>query len=310
MQRHDPPAVFVNGLRQLQTVTMVPNISIDMWTAHRVMGLAKHIRVDTADPRITEGYGFPVPDYTGPNEDLAAYPQQVIAAFIAIGYCLIRRRRDPPVLLYTLACVVVLLAFAGTVNWQQYVNRLLLPALVVTTPLIGLAADAFLARVRPIARTVAAVALTVVVATAGDSAVHSILDGSPRALAGEHSVLRETAWQVRFQHFDGNQQFFDDYVWATDMVKLAGAHHVGLVIDGTGANVSDRWEYPLWLMLPGRHLVNLTSTVPGHPAPPATSVGAIICEFDTPGRSDCDSVVPSDWTVQKHRYLEVALPPR
>jgi hypothetical protein len=63
-------------------------------------------------------------------------------------------------------------------------------------------------------------------------------------------------------------------------------------------------------MLPGRQLVNLTSTVPGHPAPPATSVGAIICEFDTPGRSDCDSVVPSDWTVQKHRYLEVALPPR
>jgi hypothetical protein len=113
---------------------------------------------------------------------------------------------------------------------------------------------------------------------------------------------------VRFQHFQGNPQFFDDYVWATDTVKSAGAQRVGLVINKTGSNKSDRWEYPLWLMLPGRHLVNLVSEVPGHPAPPATSVGAIICEYDTPARSNCDPVVPSGWTVQKHRYLEVALP--
>jgi hypothetical protein len=37
-------------------------------------------------------------------------------------------------------------------------------------------------------------------------------------------------------------------------------------------------------------------------------VGAIICEYDTPARSNCDPVVPAGWTVQKHRYLEVALP--
>ena len=308
MQRHDPPAVFVNALRQLQTVTMVPANRVDRWTAHRVQAVARHIGIDASDPRITQDDPYPVLKYAGPNEDLAAYPQQVVAAFVGIGYCLIRRYRDRRVLLYTLACLVVLLAFVGSVKWQLYVNRLLLPALVVTTPLIGLAAEAFVARVRRSTRMLAALALTIVVGAAGQSAVRSILDGDPRALTGERSVLRETTWQVRFQHFQGNPQFFDDYVWATDTVKSAGAQRVGLVINKTGSNKSDRWEYPLWLMLPGRHLVNLVSEVPGHPAPPATSVGAIICEYDTPARSNCDPVVPSGWTVQKHRYLEVALP--
>lgn len=303
MQRHDPAAVFINGLRQLQTVTMVPVRPIDTWTAHKIMGLGKHIGVSTADPRITEGPGFPVPDYNGPNEDLAAFPQQVAAVFIAIGYCLIRRRRDRPVLLYTLACLVVLLAFAGTLKWQLYVNRLLLPGLVVTTPLIGLTADAFVARVRRNARILAAVALTFVVATTGDSAVHSILDGSPRALAGDRSVLRETTWQVRFQHFYGDPQFFDDYVWATDTVKAAGAHRVGIL-----TNNSSRWEYPLWLMLPGRTLVDLQSCVPGHPAPPAASVDAII--FEPPANQDCPAPdIPSDWVIQRHKNLWVWLPP-
>jgi hypothetical protein len=39
-------------------------------------------------------------------------------------------------------------------------------------------------------------------------------------------------------------------------------------------------------------------------------VDAIVCEYDLPGRSNCDPVVPSGWIVQKHQNLEVALPPR
>jgi len=60
-------------------------------------------------------------------------------------------------------------------------------------------------------------------------------------------------------------------------------------------------------MLPGRRLVSMVSDVPGHPAPPPSTVDAIVCE--QPGPPYCVTVMPPDWTLAVHGHLAVALPP-
>jgi hypothetical protein len=298
MHRHDPPAVLLNGARLLQTAAMVPWTPVNRWTADAVERVGRAVRVDAGDPAITQGAPFPVRGYAGSDEDLAPFPLQIAAGLVALGYGLVGRRRDPPVLAYAATCLVVLLAFAGYLKWQLYVNRLLLPALVVTAPLVGLVVDALLNRARRASRVTAAAALTVVIVVAGNAAIRAIVYGKPRSLVGHQSVLRNSSWADRFARIPMAKA---DYDWAAATVKAAGARRVGLVIKS-----DNRFEYPLWVSLRGRTLVNLVSDVPGHPAPPATSVDAIIC--DLPGPSGCASVVPADWVIQKRQYLDVALP--
>jgi hypothetical protein len=300
MQRHDPPALLVNGLRLLQVSTMVPWHPVNTVTQDVVERVAREVRVNVGDPLITEGgRPFPVPYYPGPDEDLAAFPLQVVAAGLAIGYCMLRRRRDPRILGYALTCLVVLCAFVAQLKWQLYVNRLLLPGLVLTTPLIGLAAEALVDRARRPSRTVAAVALAVVVVIAGNGAIRAIAFGAPRALVGTRSVFTHSSWSVRFARLP---QMIPDYDWAGARVKAAGARRIGLVV-----NVKASFEYPLWLMFRGSELVNLVSDVPGHPAPPADSVDAIVCELPAPPA--CAPLVPPGWTLERRTYLAVALPP-
>jgi hypothetical protein len=60
-------------------------------------------------------------------------------------------------------------------------------------------------------------------------------------------------------------------------------------------------------MLRGRQLVNLHSDVPGHPAPPPTSVDAIVCT--PPPSPNCTKIVPPGWTIQTRTFVTLALPP-
>jgi hypothetical protein len=299
MQRHDPPALIVNGARLLQTATLVPWRPVDHATPKVVNRLAHAVGVDPSDPRITEIWPYPLTFYSGPDEDLAAFPLQVAAAGLAIGYCLVRRWRGPPVRGYTLACLGVLVAFAAELKWQWYVNRLLLPALVVTAPLVGLAAQALVDRSRRWSRAVAAVALAVVVVIAGNGAIRAIVFGKPRALVGDQSVLAHRGYGQLFLRMPEWQA---DYDWARARIEASGARRVGIVINNT-----TRYEYPLWVALRGRQLVSLVSDVPGHPAPSASTVNAIVCE--QPGPPYCVAVMPRDWTLAVHGHLAVALPP-
>jgi hypothetical protein len=299
MQRHDPPALLVNAARLVQTATLVPWAPVDRFTPRVVTRLAHEVGVDPSDPRITEIWPYPLPSYAGPDEDLAAFPLQVAAGALALLYCLLRRWGDARVRGYTLACLAVLAAFVVEVKWQWYVNRLLLPALVVTAPLVGLAAGALVDRARPRWRAVAAAALAVVVVIAGNGAVRAVVLGRPRALVGQQSVLTGSGWDALFFRMPSWRA---DYDWARDRVDGSGARRIGIVINNT-----TRYEYPLWVMFRGRQLVSLVSTVPGHPAPPGSSVDAIVCEL--PGPPHCVTVMPPDWSLQEHGHLAVALPP-
>jgi hypothetical protein len=299
MQRHDPPALVVNAARLLQTSTLVPWRSVDRATPEIVDRLADAVGVDPSDPEITELWPWPPRSYAGHDEDLAPYPLQVAAAVLALGYCLVRRWRDRPVRGYALACLGVLVAFVAGVKWQWYANRLLLPALVVVAPLVGLAAEALVRRARRWSRRAAALGLAVVVLVAVNGAVRAIVFGRPRALVGEQSVLAHDGWDQLFYRMPSWQP---DYEWAWQRIEASGARRVGFVI-----NYTTRYEYPLWVALRGRQLVSLVSDVPGHPAPPPSTVDAIVCE--QPGPPYCTTVMPPDWTLAVHGHLAVALPP-
>jgi hypothetical protein len=299
MQRHDPPALLVNAARLAQTVTLVPWLSVNGYTTMTVQHLAASVHVDPSDPAITEIWPYPLPRYAGPDEDLASFPLQVAAGTLGVGYALIARWRDRRVLGYTLACLAVVAAFVVDLKWQWYANRLLLPALAVTMPLAGLAAEALVRRAHRVSRTIATVVLLVAVVVAGNGAIRAVVFGRPRALVGDESVLTRTGWQMLFFRMPTWQA---DYDWARDVVVASGAHRIGFVI-----NYTTRYEYPLWVMFRGRQLVSMASTVPGHPAPPGSSVDAIVCEL--PGPPYCVTVMPPGWSLQEHGHLAVALRP-
>jgi hypothetical protein len=262
------------------------------------MRLARTLHVDVADQTITLGPSFPA-RYAGADEDSAPFPVQAVALTAGLVYCLLRRKRDPRVLGYALTCVAVAIAFAATLKWQLYINRLVLPALAVAAPLVGVAVDAAARHARAaLPRVVATVGLVLAVVVAGIGGVNTILFGTPRPLYGPASVLTMDPLKTRFVRSPLSQP---DYEWAASTVKAAGAHRIGMAdLDG--------YEYPLWLLLKDRDVVSLKSTVPGHPAPSPTTVDAVVCLIPEKPL-DCASFVPPGWTVEFRTYTAVALPP-
>ncbi|HEV7896893.1 MAG TPA: hypothetical protein VGP31_03495 [Planosporangium sp.] len=303
MQRHGPTALTLNAARLLQTAALVPDDEVNALTARGVQRLARTLGADVSDPGITLGAGYPVA-YRGPDEDLAPFPIQVAAVGAGLAYCLLRRRRDPPALGYALAFVAVTVAIVGTVKWQVYVNRLLLPGLAVGAPMAGLALDALALEVMArhartaASRAVVTVGLATILITAAAGGADAVLFGHPRPLLGPYSVLTAQPWATRFARAP---IYRPDYEWAAATVRAAGAHRVGMVVN------LGRYEYPLWLLLADRRLLNLESDIPGHPAAPSTSVDAIVCLV--PGPPDCAAHVPAGWTLRTRTYVAVALPP-
>ncbi|MGC9668565.1 hypothetical protein ACNTMW_18670 [Planosporangium sp. 12N6] len=299
LARHDPLAVTVNAARLLQTAIMVPDDSVNAFTADAVKRLATVLGQDVNDPATTRDLPFPQVRYVGPDEDFASFPLQVVAVGVGLVWCLVWRRRDPRVAVYALTCLAVGIGFAATLRWQPFGNRLVLPGLAVAAPLTGLAADALARRFRaPAPRAVVAAGLAIVLAGAGAIGVNAILFGTPRGLYGPNSVLTTDPLHTRFNRVEA---FLPDYEWAAAEIRASGARRVGLV-------QGPYWfEYPWWVMLRDRRIVQLVSDIPGHPPASPTSVDAIIC--GAPAPSSCASLIPPGWTVQAHQSVTLALPP-
>src|SRR5207248_4679159 len=143
-------------------------------TAHvvgAVDGLAHWLHIRDADPRMTFG-GMPFGPVAlpYPDEDHAAYPIQALAVLVALGLGLVRRRP------YAFAVAASLLVTAALIAWQPWINRLILPTFVAGTPLVGWAADRFLARWR----RAGPVLVAAVVLVAGGRAGYTVWAGQPR----------------------------------------------------------------------------------------------------------------------------------
>ena len=294
MQRHDPAALLVNGLRMASSTLVVPAPAVNAAVASGVKAIARAVRVDPQDPAITLASGqYPDPRW-GPDEDHAPFPIQSVLILAAVIATLVARRVPGPVRLYGGLTVLVLLLTVAIVKWQLWGNRLLLSEIVIAVPLVGWWLERLLDRSpRRLSRNAVTVAVTVIMTVSFAGAYGSVLFGQPRRLAGAGSVFTRTDLQERFARQESKLAAYQRVV---DVIKGADAHRIGLIL------VADQWEYPLWVMLPGRRFDSVVSWVPGVPAPKPAQMDAIVCIAP-----DCRTHLPPSWAyVQVDNLIAVA----
>jgi hypothetical protein len=285
MQRHDPAALLVNGLRIAASTVVVPAPGVNKAVADAVIGFSHAIGVDPQDPQITLASAtYPDPRWK-PDEDHAPFPVQSLLLLAAVAVALVTRRVPGPVRAYAGATLVVLLLTVGILKWQEWGNRLVLPVIAVGAPLVGWWLETVLNAKRWRKGIAAVVAVVVGIVFAG--AYVSVAVGQPRPLVGKYSVFTTDEWAQRFARNRSRQPLYEA---AADRLRASGAHRIGVVVRG------DQWEYPFWVMLPGRDFVALESLVPGHPPVRPAEVDAIVCV--SPDWL-CRSIVPQDWKYEQ-----------
>jgi hypothetical protein len=288
MQRHDPAAVLVNGLRIASSTLVIPIPAVNSAVADAVMAVSRGIGVDPQDPAITLASGkYPDPRW-GPDEDHAPFPIQSALILAAVAASLVARRVPGVIRLYGGLTLLALILLAAAVKWQLWGNRLLLSEVALGAPLVGWWLDRLAEHRRRLTGAVLAVVL--VLSFAG--AYGSVLLGQPRRLVGPGSVFTRTEMEERFARQENR---LPGYQRAAAVIEASGARRIGLRVDG------DQWEYPLWVMLPGRRFENIASRVPGRPAPRVTDMDAVVCIA-----VDCRGVIPKDWHyVQADNFIAV-----
>ncbi|ADD44495.1 hypothetical protein [Stackebrandtia nassauensis] len=304
MQRHDPASVFVNALRIGQTALDVPGFTQPVGDV--VIAISEALGVDPEDPDITfQGRDYPERAWH-PNEDKVSFPITGVLALIGFAAALVAARRVSPTRAgplrgYAVAVGVTVVLYVATVKWQPWGNRLLLYALVLAVPLAGLWLDSVLRhRFRREWRRI--VSIVVVIGMFAGLALTGVLSlgyGMPRRLVGEGATLTASEMETRF---NWHRSWQADYVWAAEKVDASGADRVGMV------QSRDSWEYPWWILLPGRELVSLTSVIPKHPAADPDDVDAILCS--SLSRKLCRKYVPEDWDLHFRDHAGYALPPK
>ncbi len=317
MQRHDPGSVLVNALRIGYTALDTPVAPLDGAAARAIVGLSHAIGVDPEDPATTFVRAtFPTVNWA-PNEDTASLPVAGVLVLVGAAVLLVRPHRlvpdqAVPARVYAAVFWTGALLYAATIKWQPWGNRLILFLVVLGAPMAGLWLDAVLrgrwpvrgragrhgpAGVRAGRSVVAALAAVSLAATACAGWL-SVGYGWPRRLVGSHTVYTMTDLQARFQR---RPQWLADYQWAAAAVRASGAHRVGLV------EAADSWEYPWWVLLPGRDIVAMQSVLPGLAPARPDEVGAVLCE--DVAMSTCARYAPTGWTVRERNATGYALPP-
>ncbi|MFI5906113.1 ArnT family glycosyltransferase [Dactylosporangium sp. NPDC051541] len=291
MQRHDPASVLINALRIAETTLQPPQPGDRPVAAAPIRALAHALGVDPDAREITYwGATYPYESWP-PDEDRVSLPVQ--GALILIGAAVLVRRRSPA-RLYAALFWVAMLAYAVTVKWQPWGNRLIVFLILLGTPLAALWIEPLLRyRRRLVVRSMSAV--LAIGALAGVAAVSV---GWPRRLVGPGSVFTTSHMDERFIR---RPEWGRDYQWAAAAVNASGAKRVGLI---QGYNT---WEYPWWILLKGDDLVSLQSLQPDLPAPKIDTVDAVVC-VDPP--IGCHFYIPQEWHPQTQGSVTYAIRPR
>jgi hypothetical protein len=305
LERHDPAAILVNGLRQTHTMVDTPVRPISDLLAAGVAAASRALGLDPNDPEITfggSGSTFPTVSWY-PSEGKAAVP--VTALLLAAGVIATLVRGGPRRVLAGITLLAVL-SHAITVKWSPWGNRLTLYIMVLATPLAGVWLAAMFrslssrrGKASAVAgRRVLAAALAGCLVLSGLAGWLSAGYGWPRRLVGERSVFTVDRWQSRFVLRPG---WAEDFTAVAGAVRASGARRVG-VVQG-----NDSWEYPWWLLLEGRQLLALQSQLPNRPPADPSDVDAVVCAS---GPDLCRQYVPPGWKLHQHGTLSYALPQR
>jgi len=316
LQRHDPAALLVNALRIGYSALDTPVASVNRAAADGIDRLSRAVGVDPNDPAITfVDTRFPTANGARLDEDIAALPVTGSLILLGAGFLLVRPGRRVPAehtvaaRAYAAAFWVNLVIYVVTIKWQPWGNRLVLYLIMLGAPLAGLWLDGVLRR--DAATRSAAPARSPARwrwATAGLAAIAVLVSGCagwlavgygwPRRLVGPHSVFAQSELASRFQR---RPEWQADFEWASAAVRASGAHRVGLVQN------TDTWEYPWWVLLPGRDIVAMQSVLPGLPPARPDQVDALVCQSD---EKTCASFARQGWRVHvRPTGIGYALPP-
>jgi hypothetical protein len=314
LQRHDPAALLVNAVRIGYTALDTPFGPVDRAATDGIDRLSRAVGVNPNDPAITfVGTTFPTANGARLDEDIAALPVVGWLILLGAGFLLVRPGRRVPAdhtvaaRAYAAAFWINLVVYVVTIKWQPWGNRLVLYLIMLGAPLAGLWLDAVLRRAGP-ARSAARSPARWRWATAGLAAIAVLASGCagwlavgygwPRRLGGPHAVFAQDELASRFQR---RPELLADFEWAAAAVRASGAHRVGLV---QGA---DSWEYPWWVLLPGRDIVAMQSVLPGLPPARPDQVDALVCDST---EQDCASFARQGWRVHvRPEGIGYALPP-
>lgn len=290
-ERKDPPAVLVNGLRLAASTLTTPIPAVNAVVTTTVVDIADLVGVDPNDPKITQWRSVFPGSRWKPDEDRSPYPVQSALILAALAAALLWRRLPPLVRAYAVTALGAFLLTAAVVKYQDWGNRLILPAFAVAAPLTGYWAD----RLRTHRVTAAAMALALVAAFVSGGV--AVAYGHPRRLIGQGSVFTLSDWQERFVRMPDQAV---PYQQAIDAIRASGARRVGVVMDG------DLWEYQFQISLPDVELVAVESEIPTAPPAPISSVQALICVATV---KRCTDVVPPAWRVERFSsVVAVAFP--
>ncbi len=164
-------------------------------------------------------------------EQTAGSPVQMVLAFFALGFLLVRGRTVYRTQLEYMLCVAAgFLLFSFYLRWQPWHARLHVPLLMLAAPISGFVLE----KVRRgwIISGISAVAVL--------AALPPLLRNPARPLFAAEPVYRVPRER---QYFAEHMNLYAPYVAASDHLKALGCHDLGLWVRGDAA------EYPLWTML-------------------------------------------------------------
>lgn len=215
-----------------------------LWTgvraAHSLLG------IDPDDPASTfRPSSLFAPEYAdqllNPDENIAASPLHVLLGLVA-GLTALRlaRRRRRPLAALALCLAAGFVLHCTLLRWQPWGNRLLLPLLVLASPLVGWGLVAWprlaAAMLRP--------ALAVIGPLYALTPIHHPLVALPESWTystQSASILTLSRQEIYFS--SNHKELRDPYHDVLSRAARDGCARLGLVLG------PDDWEYPIWTIL-------------------------------------------------------------
>lgn len=279
-----------NALRNLVTEIAFAPVAPELTTATR--RALRGLGMAPDDPELVSYSDFLLDGAT--HEDVAPSPFHVALVAGAVVVVTALRPRLPAVVRRQVAVALLsYLLFAAYLQWQPWVNRLLLPGLLVWA-----APVAYVLR-RHVRRPLAACVAAVLVVT---GAAALLLNQTRPLYDGGRSVLEQPREQVMFA---GRPELRRPYVQAVALLQARQARDVGLV-QGT-----DDYEYPLRALSGGvRSPLRLRAAlaedaVPGQEAPSLQGLDAVFCT----DLRRCGPEAFPRWQRADFGSVQVLLPP-